>query len=140
MEKIKKYFPYFYIAFLLFSFFYIKGVLKEGDIEEYDDDTGNVQKVIDIDAILVADGKFYKSKQRSDDTILDLLEDLRSHTDFYYEKTDYIYGTEINMVNGKKAPEGYKWELVFKDEILTKDIGDIFLQDDQTYNLELVKE
>ena len=140
MEKAKKYFPYLYILFLIFSAFYVKDVLKEGDLKKYNSSVEKAEKILDVNVTLIANGKVYTAKLRSDDTILDLFEDLRDHDNFYYEKTDYVYGTEIGMVNGDKAPIGYKWEVFINEEIITNDIGDIYLENEQTYIIKLVEQ
>lgn len=138
MQQIKRYLPYLYVLFLIFSFFYVTDVLREGELKEYDSSVEKAKKNVDVDVTLIANGKIYTAKLRSNDTILDLFEDLRDHTDFYYEKTDYTYGTEIEMINGEKAPSGYKWKVYLNENVVTENIGDIYLEDEQTYIIKLL--
>jgi len=140
MQKAKKYFPYFYILFLIFSFFYVRDVLKEGELREYDSNVEETKKVLDVNVTLIANGKTFTAKLRSNDTIFDLFEDLRDDNNFYYEKTDYTYGTEIEMVNGEKAPAGYKWEVFLNEDVVTNNIGDIYLEDEQAYVIKLLEQ
>ena len=140
MEKAKKYFPTIYVILLIFSFFYVKSVLKEGDLREYDNEVEKVEKEHPVNVTLVVGDRKYLVDLESGDTVLDLLEDLRGDDKFYYEKTDYTYGTELDSVNGVKPTLGYKWKLYKDDEDITYIMGDIFLTDDTTYTIRLEEE
>ena len=140
MEKAKKYFPYVYIIFLVFSFFYVRSVMKEGDLRDYDETVDKAIKEVAVDVILVVGNESYSVKLESRDTVLDLLEDLRGDDKFHYEKTDYTYGTELDSVNGVKPSPGYKWKVFRGNEDITHTIGDIYLTDDTTYTIRLEKE
>ncbi|MFC1700425.1 hypothetical protein ACFLZ4_02155 [Patescibacteria group bacterium] len=140
MEKYKKYFPYIYVVFLISSFFYVKSVLKEGDLRDYDDEVEKAQKEHPVDVTLVVSGISYSVRLESGDTVLDLLEDLRGDDKFYYEKTDYTYGTELDTVDGVKPSSGYKWKVFKGEEDITYTIGDVYLTDKATYTIRLEKE
>lgn len=140
MEKAKKYFPYIYTILLLFSFLYVQSVLKEGDIRNYDDDVEKAVKEHPVNVTLVVEDKSYFVNLASGDTVLDLLEDLRGDDLFNYEVTGYTYGTELDTVNGIKPSEGYKWKLYKENEDITNTIGDVFLTDETTYTIKMVKD
>ena len=140
MEKTKKYFPYIYIVFVIFSFFYVRSVLKEGDIRNYDDELEKAKKEHPVNVTLVFGDNNYLVNLKSGDTVLDLLEDLRGDDLFNYEVTGYTYGTELDTVNGVKPTLGHKWKLYNENEDITYTIGDVFLTNNTTYTIKMVKE
>ncbi|OGC46725.1 hypothetical protein A3F07_03740 [candidate division WWE3 bacterium RIFCSPHIGHO2_12_FULL_38_15] len=133
-----------YLLSLIFGIYFVQNALKINKVP-----TGEIEKkkVVEVHPaqvtlkVLSVDGteKTYKVKMKNIDTVLDLFEDLRNKQSFYYEKIAYIYGTEINSVNGINAPESFKWHIYTNDEDITFKVNEFKLEDNAVYELKLVK-
>jgi hypothetical protein len=131
-----------YIIFVAFSFIYIRSINKYTKIEQVsetkdmDSDTSREAKV----TLTINNTKSYTATLRTTDSVYELLEQLRNDGNFSYEKINYTYGTEVDIVNGEKAPEGYKWNFFVNGKDITFNILNVDLVDQQNYELNLVKQ
>ncbi len=134
-----------YIVFLVFSYIYIKNVLKQS-LVPVQDTPKEEKKAIDVkdaNVILKVDNgntlRTYHVTLKNTDSLYDLLERLRNKDTFTYEKIAYVYGTELDFINGEKAPEGYKWKLYDSGKDVTYSASKINLVDGNTYSLALTE-
>ena len=82
-------------------------------------------------------GEFYTKRMENTDSVLDLMESLRDDTDFIFEKTAYIYDTEIEHVNHMYPEEGEYWSVLLEGVDITARIGDTYLINGLVYDLKL---
>ncbi len=137
-----------YIAYLLLLvavIFYVKDVLKRGDIKigkGKEQQTAVEEKFVNVE-ITVDNGKIvknYKTKLKNIDSVYDALDKIHDNDGFYYEINGYLYGTEIDCVNELCHGDGYKWE-AYKDNIkITNVIKETNLNDDTKIELKLEKQ
>lgn len=144
MKTIKKYFPVFYITLLVFIFFYVKSALKEENITvQVADEKKESREIkpVDVELIVQTDHYYadYQAKMENVNTFDDFLEYLRDNKGFYFEKTEYLYGTEYEDVNHLKIPQGYKWHVYENTEEITNHTSGRELKDNSVYKLILEK-
>lgn len=140
------------IIFAIFSYFFVKSALEDGEVKVLDQP--EKEKALEIKPVKVTltvldpntGGKReYKKRMQNNNSVLELLEKLREEDEFIYEKIAYTYGTEVDNINGIKAPEGYRWEVNYFAENLeitsniTFEIDDNYLIDKGKYRLKLEK-
>jgi hypothetical protein len=81
----------------------------------------------------------YTLKMKNNDSFDDLLETMRQNHGLTYEKTEYIYGTQITKVNGFDKNDYFFWSVWEKtrEGNMTKltDINNGVLRNDSTYLL-----
>ena len=106
--------------------------------EKESDKQGREERIIDV-ALNVESGDTYKLKMKNTDTVLDLLEEVRDKTDFTFERTAYTYGNKVEQVNKKVPLEGEEWAVFKNEEDITKEIGDIYLENDQVYEVKTIR-
>ncbi len=106
--------------------------------EKESDKQGREERTVDV-ALNVESGDTYKLKMKNTDTVLDLLEEVRDKNDFTFERTAYTYGNEIEQVNKKVPLEGEEWAVFKNEEDITKEIGDIYLENDQVYEVKTIR-
>jgi len=138
--RLKKILLIIYLVVLPTSYLYINSVLTKNiiKINEKDNKDGKTTEKnysIDIKLLVHHDGTetSYKASKKNTDTVEDLLRHLRDHQGFIYEKTEYIYGIEIETVNHTHPNNNYKWAIFDKETNVTKDINSIRLTDNTTY-------
>jgi len=138
--RLKKILLIIYLVVLPTSYIYINSVLTKNiiKINEKDNKDGKTTEKnysIDIKLLVHHDGTetSYKASKKNTDTVEDLLRHLRDHQGFIYEKTEYIYGIEIETVNHTHPNNNYKWAIFDKETNVTKDINSIRLTDNTTY-------
>jgi len=85
------------------------------------------------------DGTSYTKRMQNTDSVLDFIESLRNETNFIFEKTAYIYGTEIEHVNNVYPSEGARWAVFLAGDDITLQIGDVYLADGLIYDLKLIR-
>ncbi|OGC45992.1 hypothetical protein A2V49_01965 [candidate division WWE3 bacterium RBG_19FT_COMBO_34_6] len=142
----KKYFPFIYIIFLISSFFYIKHILKIDSIsikdKEITEELKEVEvKPVDVKLIIEVNNlkSIYEKRLNNLNTLDDFLEDLVEDKKLYYEKTEYVYGVEYDLINRQKAPDGYIWRIFRNDEEITYKTKDLKLQDKDIFKIILSK-
>jgi hypothetical protein len=74
---------------------------------------------------------------KNTNTFDDLLEDLRDDNRFFFEKTEYIYGTEYELINNMNAPEGYRWNIYENGKNITFETKGRELKDEAVYKIML---
>ena len=127
-----------YIILLLLGFFFIRSTLNETEIPISERDkkekTSNTFEVKPVKVYLMG----YSARMKNVDSVIDFLEHLREYEGFYFEKTEYTYGMEIDHVNGRPAPPEYKWRIFDGKSDITHESGDIRLIDETTYEIKLI--
>lgn len=145
MKKLRKYFPIAYVAFLIFAFFFVKDVINDDMIrvEETEETQKKVEEIKPVDITLFIDGLSqnvsYELRKENDETFDDMLEDLVNKEILSYEKTEYIYGTVYDKINGEIAPEDYLWKVYLNDHEITFKTKGVKLEDEAVYKLKLEK-
>lgn len=132
-----------YVMFLVVGYIYIKNVLKQS-LVPIQDTPREEKKSIDVrDAnvtLRVDNGNTfitYHITLKNTDSLYDMLERLRNKDTFKYEKIAYVYGTELDFINGEKAPDGLKWKLYDDEKNVTFTAADTNLVNGKTYSLVL---
>ncbi len=144
MINFKKIFPIIYAIFLISTFFYVRGIVNEEKIVVV---TKKEDKIVeDVKPIKVSltvrghnQNSIYNVKMKNVHTFDDLLEELTKQERISYEKTEYIYGTEYDLINHERAPDGYVWKVYADDLELTYDTKGVKLVDGVKYSLILDK-
>ena len=145
MKKVKKYFPYFYVLFLISTFFYVRNILDTESVDvggKKENPTTEEIKPVRANLEIYKDGVLqnsYSKRMQNINSFDDLLEELRKEG-FVYEKTDYIRGTEYEYINRQETPDGYIWKVYVNDEDYTYKTNEIKLNSDSTYKLVLEKD
>ena len=137
----------YYFLFLLLVFIvvlFVRSAIKSEDVDvgTRKEKKGFVVKPVKVKLNIIKSESTifeYSVELQNDDTVIDLLEYLRSHSGFTYEKIAYIYGTEIDNVNNFRSPEGFKWRILNNGADITFEIGNINLKDKSVYEIKLVK-
>ena len=142
---MKEYLILGYVIFLIIGYVYIKNVLKQS-LVPIQDTLREEKKSIDVKEAIVTlkvdNGSTlitYRATLKNTDSIYDMLERLRNKDTFTYEKVAYVYGTELDFINGEKAPQNYKWKLYDANKDVTFTASDINLIDGNIYNLILTR-
>ncbi len=144
MKFLNKYFPIFYISLLFLGYFYVRDIIgrEELKVGVIDDQKESIEiKPIDVTLMVKTRSSSveYLANMKNINTLDDLLEDLRDEVDFFFEKTEYTYGTEYDLVNHTKAQEGYAWKVYEDDEDITQNTSGRVLKDKAVYILSLEK-
>lgn len=99
-------------------FLYVRSVINENEVKIKKKDDSLEKRVVDekpVDVTLIIDNGITKNKYdlelKNTDTILDVLSNLRQQDLLIYEKTHYIYGTEIDHMNYANADENNRWKV-----------------------------
>ena len=137
----------YYFLFLLLIFIivlFVRSAIKSEDVDvgTRKEKKGFVVKPVKVKLNIIKSESTifeYSVELQNDDTVIDLLEYLRNHNGFTYEKIAYIYGTEIDNVNNFRAPEGFKWRILNNGTDITFEIGNTNLKDKSVYEIKLVK-
>ena len=141
--KIKKRLIIGYIIFLIFGVFYVRSIVKSSSVDVSQKSVEKkVPEVKEANVTLIvqngAQTTEYKHRGKNVDSVIDLFEKLRSDQSFTYQTVEYIYGTEIESVNGVKAAQNQKWKLFDGETDITNTIHDVKLLDDKVYTLKLL--
>jgi len=143
MKKKTKIFIVVYIVLLILGSLYVKSVLKESPVEEKEAKEEVEETHLVNVSLKVINGtatNMYNAKLKNVDTVKDLLEEIRDHSDFSYEITEYFHKIEIDTVNKVKTPTGYKWIVMSNNNDITNDIGNTYLENNAVYELKLIKQ
>ncbi len=134
-----------YIIFLIGGGFYIRNVLKNGNfnLTQKDNTKKDVFELKPTKVVLNVFNnvttKSYNIRLENQDSVLDLLNTLRKKDDLFYEQTNYTDKIVIDDVYKQKTPSGFVWKVYKGSEDITNKIGDIYLADNDVYDLKLVK-
>lgn len=143
MKRKTKIFIVVYIALLILGSLYVKSVLKESPVEEKGAKEEVEETYLVNVSLKIINGtvtNMYNAKLKNVDTVKDLLEEIRDHSDFSYEITEYFHKIEIDTVNKVKTPTGYKWIVMSNNNDITNDIGNTYLENNAVYELKLIKQ
>lgn len=131
-----------YIFLLVLGFIYIGTVLSTDTIDVSEEK--EEKQVEDISEarmdLQINDGKTIKSyseRLTNDETVLNFIEYLRQTDQITYEKTAYVYGTELVMVNGVRSDENTIWNVYENDRKITLEMNEVELNGDNVYYLKL---
>ena len=142
-KKLYKLFPYLYAFFALFVFLFIRDVLNNNDItiKKTEKKEKIVEDVKPVKVTLIIQGigsnKVYERRLNNNDTFDDLLEELRDENLVFYEKTEYIYGTEYEQLYGVEIPDESVWKVYAGGEDITFKTNGVLLNDGWVYRLVL---
>lgn len=133
-----------YILLLVGSFFFVRSVLKDDQI-----DVSQKQpvEVVDTDEAKITINIYTNSKTITfsnirfvgTDTVKSVLSYVRDKKDIPFETTYYTYGAEIDDVNNQRAPAGYKWRVFLDNKDVTNTIDDQKLDNYRVIDIKLVK-
>lgn len=80
-------------------------------------------------------GTQYRVRLENKDSVTNLLEYLRNNNNFWYEKTAYTYGTELENINGQKAKDGFRWAVFYNGVDITFKIESLKLENGAVYEI-----
>lgn len=143
MKKYLTSAPFLYIALLIISIFYIKGVLSEDMIEvekkersKQEEDvvvfSTNLQIWIENELI-----KDYRIRLDSDSSFNDLIEITRRDEGLTYEKTEYIHGTEYDIINNINQESSKIWNVYEGDQKITHQTKSHKIKNNKLYKMVL---
>lgn len=130
---------------MFFLFLYVRNVLSSEtiDVKVTDDSKEKTVEVKPVNVTLIVESSNYYAKyqERMDNvnTFDYFLENLRDHKNFYFEKTEYTYGTEYEKVNNLKIPDGYSWHIYVNNQEITHKTSGKQLENDAVYKMILEK-
>ncbi len=140
-KKIIMIISYIFLSALLV--FYVKSILERDDLEIYEEEEDDTEETYLVDVTLkLTDGKITKEftkTLKNTDSVEELMKEIRGSGGFSYELIKYTYGVNIDSVNGIKPEDGYEWAVIKNGENITLKIDKIFLEDDETYELRMIK-
>jgi len=139
MNKLNKLLLPLYILFLIFSYFYVKSVIKgiPVSVEDKIDEKSVEVKRVDVTLTVKTPTftKTYKQESKTNKTVSDLLLQVReNNTDFTFDRTAYSYGSQLDHVNNIKATDTMSWK-IFGDNDITSKMDSIELVDGKSYLL-----
>lgn len=144
MSKTSKILAGLYILFCVFSFFYVRNVLKSENVRQKREEDVDIEEVYKIDITLnYYDGSSQKQLSevmKNTDDIMNFLNELRQRKKIVFEKIEYTYGTEIESVNGVLPKEGYKWAIIEDGKDITLDIENIKVPKDGNLDLRIIQD
>jgi hypothetical protein len=140
-KKIIMIISYIFLSALLV--FYVKSILERDDLEIYEEEEDDTEETYLVDVTLkLTDGKITKEftkTLKNTDSVEELMKEIRGSGGFSYELIKYTYGVNIDSVNGIKPEDGYEWAVIKNGEIITLKIDKVFLEDDEIYELRMIK-
>ena len=126
MQKLKNLTPkqiltIAYVLLLTGGFLFVKSTLNEETIkitQKEEKQSSQDIKPVKVTLTLEQNGTKheYKRKMQNNQTVLDLFRNLRAENILTYEKTEYVYGTELDIINNIQATENNKWKVYLKIE------------------------
>lgn len=143
MKDFKRILIPLYIFLLLFIFFSVKSVLRDGNIEieeQPEQEEAIQQRIINVnlEVITPVTRTLYTEELRNTDTVMSLLETARdSNPEFKFEKEAYSYGQRISQVNGISPSEGEEWKVYTTTGDISALLNETYLVKHQTYTIKL---
>ncbi|MEZ6255699.1 MAG: hypothetical protein R3B92_02945 [Patescibacteria group bacterium] len=137
MKTLLKFYHYCYewrhvlaFAFAALIFVFVRYSLSQNEVPVVDkpstEDTIEVAPTV-VHLDIVQDNvvvKTYRSRIDNVTTVEGWLNRLRDNDGLEYERIAYIYGTELDHINGVAAPQDYKWHLYEGSEDITFQLED----------------
>ena len=141
-NKLQKVLFPLYILLLLSSFFYVRGVLKEGAVpvvEKPKKKQGFEVKPVEIFIIIK---KFntettHNIELRNTKTVLDAFEKLRENKVLSYERTFYTNKVVFEAIDESSDTERYEWKVFLDDQDISTDMDNIKVLDKESYIVQL---
>lgn len=132
-----------YLIILGTAILYVKSVLHVDSFQavekSVDKSTPKVEEVsVTLIARTASGDKVYEAKMQSNNSVEDLLKELRDKQGLYYEKDLYTYGTSIVSVFAKVPADGEKWAILDGDKDITNAISSTYLTNKANYTLTLL--
>lgn len=143
-SKLRKVLIPIYIMFLVFSFFYVRSVLKGVPVSELDTDIEKIKnpQEISVDLKVLGPGinLNFEIKPKDNDSVADLLLKAKEENEsFIYDRIAYSYGYEFDHVNNIYNNSNSGWRIFVDDRDITMGMDSEYLQDGKTYTLQYVK-
>jgi len=140
MQKLNKLLVPLYILFLIFSFFYVKSVLKGVPVSTADKTEEENVEIKNSTVTLIVKAlnytKTYTQQSKNVDSVSDLLLKIKENNqDFTFDRTAYSYGSEFDHINNIRATDTMKWIMLDGDTDITLKMDDTTLVDGKTYTL-----
>lgn len=143
-KRFVKYWYFGYLILLAGGVFYVNTILNQNEVKVDKEKPNKVaieEKFVDV-SVLVDNGKTnktYRTKLKNIDSVYDVFDEIREDSNFFYQISGYLYGTEVDCINDTCATDGYKW-IVYKDNVdITSVLKDTSLDDDTSLVLKLEK-
>ena len=129
-----------YILFLIFSFFYVKSVLKGVPVSTADkkeeENVGIKNITVTLTVMSPSYTKTHTQQSKNVDSVSDLLLKIKENNqDFTFDRTAYSYGSEFDHINNIRATDTMKWIMLDGDTDITLKMDDTTLVDGKTYTL-----
>ncbi len=140
MQKLNKLLVPLYILFLIFSFFYVKSVLKGVPVSTADkkeeENVGIKNITVTLTVMSPSYTKTYTQQSKNVDSASDLLLKIKENNqDFTFDRTAYSYGSEFDHVNNLEATETMKWKMLDGETDITLKMDSMYLVDGKNYIL-----
>ncbi len=146
LQKVKKYFPFFYILLLILSTYYVYDALKSNDLDVSIFEKSENQKEIEVKPVKVTleivssrGSENFEKSLLNTSTVEDLVLKIKNENGLVYERIGYVYGYEFDLVNGEKAPDGYLWKIYENGTDVTFEAENRKLVDGYNYKISLEK-
>lgn len=132
-----------YIFFLIFSFIYIRSVLKTQTLFPKDNTKPKIEKTWLVSASLIVNTGLktfnYQTQVKNTHTVMAFLEDVRNNEGFVFEKVGYTHGVEIDSLFNVKAPDGYRWSVFLNSDDITDSLASTRVLDGAVYEIRLAE-
>lgn len=143
-SKLRKVLIPIYIMFLVFSFFYVRSVLKGVPVSELDTDIEKIKnpQEISVDLKILGPGVNlnYKINPKDNDSVADLMLKAKEENEsFVYDRIAYSYGYEFEHVNNIFNDSDNEWRISVDNTDITMEMDSTYLQNGKTYILQYVK-
>ena len=140
MQKLNKLYVPLYVFFLIFSFFYVKSVLKGVSVYTADktgEDNADIKNInVTLTVKTPTYTKTYGQESKSVDSVSDLLLKVKENNpDFTFDRTAYSYGSEFDHINNIRATETMRWIMLDGAMDITLKMDDTTLVDGKNYTL-----
>ncbi len=129
------------------GFLYARSVLSEDIIEVEDKeapkDADDIKPVrVTLIVKTLQNEQSYQRRMQNNNTVSDLLREIRETEDFTFERIAYTYGTELDYINGVKTPDGYSWRMYMTADIekINETFEDLNLSPEETDVLSLAQQ
>lgn len=133
-----------YILLIIFSFFYVKSVLKEGASvidEKKDREHVEFPKQAKVNLTVQGPGinASYRETMGTNNTVFQMIERVRAdNSTFRLEQNAYVDRKEFASINGIEATDSKVWKVYLEDKDITYDIEKEFLVQSGNYYLRYV--
>ncbi len=151
MEKFKNFYqehknridfvlPIFYLFLLVLGFLYIQSVLNSPEVEvqrppKKEEVEERNEKEIDVTLIIIDEQgnllNSYTYKIENKKTVDDLMQELRSTQNMFYEKVVYLDGLRVEQLLQREIPQKHEWQVYLENKNVTDQIEQVTFIDNQ---------